>query len=265
MTLVTVTLESIEAMHNHPLISRAKGDARFNRAVMLAAYNKADVTPTGGLLQRSHMAKATSQKTLEKFDSETFREAHGSLTSQKNTRDKIVNLSDLKRYRIYPLVNPDTCKKMVSTVTLPYSEYERTNFFDSHYLLDIKPVKYSGTRYEAVFDDIPATTVRYCLNLGYDEEIIFDTMAEAKAAAEKSVEHGDFPNRGISIKMVMCDDVGHYAGAQVGMRKIENPEITLDVLSIAPESRGHHVGYAVFIPNVKVIPLKDEGISWDIR
>lgn len=263
MTLVTVTLESIEAMHNHPLISRAKGDARFNRAVMLAAYNKADVKPTGGLLQRSHMAKATSEKTLEKFDSETFREVHGSLTSQKNTREKIVNLSDLKRYRIYPLVNPDTCKKMVSTVTLPYSEYERTNFFDSHYLLDVKPVSYSGIRYEAIFDEIPATTVRYSLSFGYDETI-FDTMAEAKAVAAKSIEFGDFPDQGISIKMVMCDDAGHYAGAQVAMRKIENPEMTVDVLSIAPESRNHHIGYAVYVPKAKVIPLKDEGISWDL-
>lgn len=261
MTLVTVNLEAIEAMYGHPLIGRAKGDARFNRAVMLAAYNKADVKPTVGLLQRSHMAKATSQKTLEKFDSETFREVHGSLTSQKNTREKISKLSG---YRIYPLVNPDTCKKMVSTVTLPYSEYERTNFFESHYFLDAKPVKYSGRQYEAIFDEIPATTVRYCLSLGY-EETVFDTMAEAKEAAEKSIEFGDFPDRGISIRMVMCDDVGHYAGAQVAMRKIENPEITVDVLSIAPESRGHHVGYAVYVPKVKVTPSKDEGISWDIR
>lgn len=263
MPLFTITPEEVEAF-----VARQEDgvdESNFARTILLAAYDKAGTKITASSRRKARFTKATSLETLEKFPGQE----NGS-----NEITKIVNPLEGRQFTVYPLVDVNTCKKTVEHITLPYATFRRKNFFKDFHFLDVETPVYTPQQFKAENTTVLREHTHYVIDgVDYDEgapeewddfrndNYGFDTINDALAAINSNL--AAIPHGGYTIRREDINSVGTTAGVRVQKVLVAEASVSVDVLTIAAESRKDIIGYATFIPVIEKSEEKKSRIPWD--
>lgn len=259
MFRVLLTAEDAEGWLEHPALESYKGDEKFTRALLLAAYDSVGIEPSYAILRNASMQKTTSLKTLEAFP----------CSDRTNALNLIVNYHGHDGTSIFPVIDDEGCKKEVRSLSLTMDEFRKMDFFGEFNLLDIANVTYVPPRYEkktvVTQEDVCLFVLSYEGDEGLIEEDIYETEEEAVQMANAFLDED--PNAVYSVRKQWVNDEMNFSGITISNEEVQGAMVNLDVLSVAAEDAGKSSGFAVFIPTHLVNnprPSKP-GITWDLH